>query len=41
MVGTPGESIGVSVRRCDTPKKSGRVCGMWGEGSQRGRIVLD
>jgi len=41
MAGVPGESIGLSVRRCDTPKRSARVCGAWGAGSTRGRIVLN
>jgi hypothetical protein len=41
MKGERGESIGLSVRRCDTPKGAQRTCGSWGEGDARGRIVLD
>jgi hypothetical protein len=41
LKGERGESIGLSIRRCDTPKGSARVCGSWGEGDARGRIVLD
>jgi hypothetical protein len=38
--GERGESIGFSARRCDTPKEEARTCAAWGEGSARGRIVL-
>jgi hypothetical protein len=44
MKGEPGESIGFSVRRCDTPKRSARVCGGWGEATadtKLGTLVLD
>ncbi|HEY8041326.1 MAG TPA: carbohydrate-binding family 9-like protein [Polyangiaceae bacterium] len=41
MNGERGESIGFSVRRCDTPKDSPRVCAGWGEGDTPGRLVLD
>ncbi|HEY8075912.1 MAG TPA: hypothetical protein VIF62_17415 [Labilithrix sp.] len=42
MRGERGETIGMSVRRCDTPKESPRVCAGWGDGpGERGRIVLD
>jgi hypothetical protein len=41
LKGERGESIGFAVRRCDTPKGGGRVCGSWGEGDARGRIVLE
>jgi len=40
MKGEPGESVGMSVTRCDTPKRSARVCTGWGEGESRGRLVL-
>ena len=39
-----GETIGLSLSRCDTPKDMPRVCAGWGEGSAghpRGRIVLE
>jgi hypothetical protein len=41
--GEPGESIAFSLRRCDTPKGSGatRVCASWGDGDERGRLVLE
>jgi hypothetical protein len=44
MEGVPGESIGLSLSRCDTPKRASRVCGSWGDGSAlqgRGTIVLE
>jgi hypothetical protein len=44
MKGEPGENIGLSLRRCDTPKGSPRVCAGWGEGLAgrgKGRIVLE
>jgi hypothetical protein len=42
MRGERGETIGMSLRRCDTPKESPRVCAGWGDGpGERGRIVLD
>jgi hypothetical protein len=42
MRGEPGETLGLSLRRCDTPKEAARVCASWGEGpSRRGRIVLE
>jgi hypothetical protein len=43
MKGEPGENIGLSLSRCDTPKRSGRVCAGWGDGPDpaRGRIVLE
>jgi hypothetical protein len=41
MKGERGESIGFSVRRCDTPKEEARTCAAWGEGAGRGRIVLE
>jgi hypothetical protein len=44
MKGEPGETIGFSVSRCDTPKRVARVCAGWGEASpdQRpGLIVLE
>jgi hypothetical protein len=39
MRGERGESIGFSVRRCDSPKHAVRTCATWGE-LPRGRIVL-
>jgi hypothetical protein len=44
MKGEPGENIGMSLSRCDTPKREPRVCAGWGEGPAdrgRGRIVLE
>jgi hypothetical protein len=42
MKGEPGENIGMSLHRCDTPKHSPRVCAGWGDGGRgRGRIVLE
>jgi hypothetical protein len=41
LKGERGETIGFAVRRCDTPKGGSRVCGSWGEGDARGRIVLE
>ncbi len=39
--GVPGESIGLSARRCDTPKGEPRTCGSWGEGDAPGRLVIE
>jgi len=44
MEGVPGESIGMSLSRCDIPKRASRVCSGWGDGSAvegRGTIVLE
>jgi hypothetical protein len=41
MKGERGESVGIAIRRCDTPKEQPRVCGAWGEGDERARLVLD
>jgi Carbohydrate family 9 binding domain-like len=41
LKGEPGERIGFSVRRCDTPKSRRRACGQWGAGAERGVLVLD
>ena len=42
MNGEPGENIGLSLHRCDTPKQGPRVCAGWGDGpAERGRIVLE
>jgi HAMP domain-containing protein len=44
MRGEPGENIGMSLSRCDTPKRGTRVCAGWGDGPVdrgRGRIVLE
>jgi hypothetical protein len=40
LQGEPGESIGLSVSRCDTPRNAQRVCTSWGDGDAPGRIVL-
>lgn len=40
LTGEKGERIGVSVRRCDTPKGGRRVCGTFGE-NERAVLVLD
>jgi hypothetical protein len=32
MSGERGETLGFSVRRCDTPKSGARVCSAWGAG---------
>jgi hypothetical protein len=39
--GVPGERIPISLRRCDTPKRSPRVCATWGEGPSIGVLILD
>ncbi len=44
MKGEPGEPIGFSVMRCDTPKDMPRLCAGWGEASadaKLGTLVLD
>jgi hypothetical protein len=44
MRGEPGENIGMSLGRCDTPKRAARSCSGWGDGPVdhgRGRIVLE
>ena len=41
MQGEAGETIGLALRRCDTPKGSSRVCRSWGDGPDKARIVLD
>jgi hypothetical protein len=41
MRGERGESIGFSLRRCDVPKGSSRVCAGWGEGPARGALRLE
>jgi hypothetical protein len=41
MKGERGERVGIAIRRCDTPKGQPRVCGSWGEGDVRERLVLD
>lgn len=41
MVGKKGETLGLSLRRCDTPKHTARICAGWGEGTTRGRIILE
>lgn len=41
LEGKPGESLGFTASRCDTPKDGQRVCASWGEGTPAGRIVLE
>lgn len=44
MRGERGERIGLSLRRCDTPKGGTRVCASWGSGDlgdAAGVLVLD
>jgi hypothetical protein len=44
MTGERGETIGLTLSRCDTPKDMPRVCAGWGEGPgghPGGRIVLE
>src|SRR5579859_4140395 len=41
MKGEPGETVGIAIRRCDEPKGQPRICGAWGEGDVRARLVLD
>jgi hypothetical protein len=41
LKGEPGERVGFSVRRCDTPKRSKRACGSWGAQASAGVLVLD
>jgi len=44
MKGEVGETIGMSLTRCDTPKRGPRACAAWGGGPGgrgRGRIVLE
>jgi hypothetical protein len=39
--GAPGDRIGLSMRRCDTPMSGTTVCGTWGQDARRAVIVLD
>ena len=44
MKGEPGESIGLSLSRCDTLHGASPVCAGWGEGAAdqgKGTIVLE
>jgi hypothetical protein len=41
LKGKRGESLGLSLRRCDTPKRGSRTCGTWGEADHPGVLVLD
>lgn len=44
MRGVRGETVELSLSRCDTPKDTPRVCAGWGVGQAghpRGRLVLD
>ncbi len=44
MKGEAGERVGFSAKRCDTPKRSARVCGSWGEPTAEtglGTLILD
>jgi hypothetical protein len=43
LAGEPGENVGFSLHRCDTPKDAKRVCAGWGDGQdgrRSARIVL-
>lgn len=40
LEGRPGERIGLSIERCDTPKKSARTCAGWGS-PRPGTLVLE
>jgi len=39
--GEPGERIGLSMGRCDTPHRGPRVCAGWGEAGKHKLLVLD
>jgi hypothetical protein len=44
LKGEPGETVGMTLGRCDSPKHSPRVCAAWGERTKEGvtgRIVLE
>ncbi len=41
LSGKAGEQIGLSMRRCDTPRNGKRVCGSWGEVGRHNVLVLD
>jgi hypothetical protein len=41
LTGAPGERLGISMRRCDTPHHGARVCGSWGEVGKPRELVLD
>ena len=41
LVGERGESVALSMHRCDTLKSGTRSCGSWGEGPRPGALVLD
>ncbi len=40
LEGSPGERIGLSMRRCDVPLGGARVCGGWGDAEPRKVLVL-
>ncbi len=41
LKGEPGDSIGFTASRCDTPRRAPRICASWGEGAEHGQIVLE
>jgi hypothetical protein len=41
LEGRPGETLGFSASRCDTPKGSPRTCASWGDGMTRGSLLLE
>jgi hypothetical protein len=41
LQGRSGEKIGFAASRCDTPKRSARVCSSWGGVDAGGHVVLD
>jgi hypothetical protein len=41
LSGKPGERLGLSMHRCDTPHDGKRICGSWGEGASHAVLVLD
>lgn len=41
LEGKPGETVGLSMHRCDTPHDGKRVCGSWGEIGPPRVLVLD
>jgi hypothetical protein len=40
LEGKPGEKIGLSMSRCDTPRNGKKVCGSWGEAGAPKVLVL-
>jgi hypothetical protein len=39
--GRPGDTLGFSASRCDTPKGSPRTCSSWGDSTPHGSLVLE